>query len=952
MKQEKSGRSNQRSVLFAALLLFLLLLPLLPAYPLSFQILSPSSADLCGVNQRNITLTANNIQNTGNQTIEEVTATLISEPNNGGVSIIEPSLYLGSITPGIISVNPTWQVQCTDQPGTYTLYVNFSNPLGSIYSSQDEAASTITVYSNDLTPPKIPSHSPTGIIPTSYLTLEVVTDEEATCKYSTIPGVEYDNQQNSFHITGGKSDKVSLQNLVDNYYNYYVRCKDLSGNEDQADYNVPIEVNAPPTAMVSLSKSSPLSVGTTEVTITVSEPVKPVPSLSCLCGSDSISVPLTGSGTLWKGYVILSQPNENKVCSFSFSSVDLSGNAGSYLSGGNLFLIDTLPPTAPTSLAAVEQRGLAVKLAWKVPAEGVKNFNMYRRSDENNEYIQYGTTTKNSFIDTTVSLGRTYTYRVSAVDEAGNEGPFSEEVSLSIQGISIPAPGISTLAAEKIADPALGSQATLSQDEIDKTITEAEAMLDQFTALRAAFKADNEVFLQLGGPERIREAKELILKKKEELGFLKSEDLTDQDTRQQYLAIKNEIQEIKQKVIAAVKMGKEKSFSVTVPDEPISEIITAYLDQKKPGLSSSEREQYILSARKMQSDLTITAVAKEVIISYLDGANETLLWIKKDVKTKDAEMETLEVKPSFIESIPKEIAPSMEKLLVSTETEVINADPVFVCPLSGPRMGTFTCSYFIKKVDMLNLDAVTRIATAVAPTMDSPPAIAATNIESRSWNFLTGNAVLDFAQNISLYNAGITLGILAIIILFIYSLLYSEKEISVKVRHDFPSFNSIRKYFPFNRKNNQKNGPVEIIYPYLAHEDYQQAGLTPLFDSTLSALLRKTEDALHCLDFEKAVKLYHLFCIECESSQHQKEKARLGEAAIRVKKKIALLTKQMLLQYSAGKGERQNLRHLLNEIADLYNDLWQGALEKEHTFFSSIKGKHESFSRVLLDDKK
>ena len=361
-------------------------MPILYADLLSVETLSPSSVNLCGMYPQNVTITAQNIQNTGNQTIENVTATLISDPNTGGVSIVGPALYLGSITPGILSINPSWQVQCIDPPGVYTLHLDFSNTEGNLGSSQSEVVSTITVYANDNIPPSILSHSPIGVIPTSYITLEVVTNGDATCKYSTIPGVAYANQQYSFQITGGKSHKVPLQNLIDNFYNYYIRCKDLAGNQASSDYIVSVEINAPPTAMISLSKSSPLSLGTTEVMITTSEPVKPVPSLSYACNGNSVSVPVTGSGSSWKGYIILGQPNVNEVCSFSFSSVDLSGNAGSYITGGNIFLTDTLPPSTPISVAVVEQRGLSVKLTWKLPPEGIKNFNIFRGTDESDDY--------------------------------------------------------------------------------------------------------------------------------------------------------------------------------------------------------------------------------------------------------------------------------------------------------------------------------------------------------------------------------------------------------------------------------------------------------------------------------------------------------------------------------------------------------------------------------------
>ena len=143
---------------------------------------------------------------------------------------------------------------------------------------------------------------------------------------------------------------------------------------------------------------------------------------------------------------------------------------------------------------------------------------------------------------------------------------------------------------------------------------------------------------------------------------------------------------------------------------------------------------------------------------------------------------------------------------------------------------------------------------------------------------------------------------------------------------------------------------ADIIYPICAQEEYQQAGLTPLLDSTLPSLLKKTEDSLHALDFEKAVKFYHLFTIQSESSFYKKEKARV--ASERIKKKMALLTKQTLLQYAMEKKEFVNVHQILNEIADLYNELLPESSEKEMLLLDHIKSFHTEYSTVLLQRNK
>ena len=940
MKQKKTKRWYLHLCLL--LVVFLLCMPLLDA-DLSVEKLSPSAVNLCGIYPQNVTITAQNIQNTGNQTIENVTAILLSEPSNGGVSIVSSSLYLGSITPGILSVNPSWQVQCNDLPGVYTLHLNFSNTEGNLGSSQGEAVSTITVYANYNAPPSVLSYSPKGVIPTSYMTMEVVTNEDAICKYSTIPGVAYSNQQYTFQITGGKSHKVPLQNLVDNFYTYYVRCKDLSGNEAQSDYPVSVEINAPPTAMISLSKVSPLSLGTTEVTIATSEPVKPVPSLAYTCNGNSVSVPVTGSGSSWKGYIIISQASLNEVCSFSFSSTDLSGNAGSYITGGNVFLIDTQPPSAPGSLAAAEQRGLQVKLTWKLPPEEIKNFNIYRSSDEHNAYSYYGTTTKTSFTDTLVSLGKTYSYHISAVDEAGNEGPVSEDVSVLIKGISLDAAAVSTENSEQST-----AKAKLTLTEIDQTIAGADTLLDNFNTLRTKFKVDTEIYLVssiLEPSERIKEAKVLLLKKKEELGLLKHENLADEDVQEEFQALQDQIDKVRDTVISDIKIETEESFTAgTLEEQQLSMGIFSYLDAKNPSLSQEEKEEFLHSAKEVQSSVAVTATKQNVEITYLNGTKEKLTVIRKEVKEKDEAVSSSGAF-SLLEYIPKELALSVDEMILGKEAEVIDPDPLLY--YSVPENGELKYTYLLQK--QADTESVAKTVTLAVPRTTPSASATSKDDNSSKWDFLTGNAVVSIAEEISFYDLGIGLGIISIVVLFIYSLIYSEKEISLRVEHDLPSFDSIKKYLPKRKKKERNDVDIGMVSAYYAHDEYTQAGLTPLFDSMPSMLLKKTEEALHVLDFEKAVKFYHLFCIQNEVSSGKKEK--VNSSSERIKKKMALLTKHTLLQYAVEKKEFMHLRQVLNEIADLYNELFPEASEKEMRLLEHIKSSHAKHSAALMKRK-
>ena len=100
---------------------------------------------------------------------------------------------------------------------------------------------------SDITPPVVSGGSPSGSLPagTTQATLQVSTNEAATCKYSTSPNTAYSSMANTFTTTGSYSHSATISGLTNGgSYNYYVRCIDTSNNADTADYTITFSVNS------------------------------------------------------------------------------------------------------------------------------------------------------------------------------------------------------------------------------------------------------------------------------------------------------------------------------------------------------------------------------------------------------------------------------------------------------------------------------------------------------------------------------------------------------------------------------------------------------------------------------------------------------------------------------------------------------------------------------------
>ncbi len=90
---------------------------------------------------------------------------------------------------------------------------------------------------------------------------------------------------------------------------------------------------------------------------------------------------------------------------------------------------DTEPPTVPTGFSA-KVTGKRVNLTWNASMDnvGVSGYAIWR------DGVRIGDTTGTGYEDHSVTSGTTYTYTVSAYDEAGNISPPSNPVTVTVRG--------------------------------------------------------------------------------------------------------------------------------------------------------------------------------------------------------------------------------------------------------------------------------------------------------------------------------------------------------------------------------------------------------------------------------------------------------------------------------------------------------------------------------------
>jgi len=121
-----------------------------------------------------------------------------------------------------------------------------------IYNRALDADEVVQLYRSGLSRPLRIEGAPAGEVAmgSTGATLSLKTEEEATCRYSTTPGVAYEEMKGMFEGTGGKEHFTRVAGLKDSQtYTYYVKGQDKHGKSNPDDFIIRFSVadTQPPT---------------------------------------------------------------------------------------------------------------------------------------------------------------------------------------------------------------------------------------------------------------------------------------------------------------------------------------------------------------------------------------------------------------------------------------------------------------------------------------------------------------------------------------------------------------------------------------------------------------------------------------------------------------------------------------------------------------------------------
>ncbi len=279
----------------------------------------------------------------------------------------------------------------------------------------------------DTTPPSIVSYTPFSVITESSATLTITTNEDATCKYSSSPNSSF-AAMSPFDLTELTTHRQFLTGVSDGLNTYYVKCVDMLKNE-MSEQKIKLDVHLLATAKVILSSPSPLKAGKIDIRMETSRALIEPPELGYSFDAETpVNVPLTGSGSVWQGTMIVDEAPRERLGKFTFAGKDIYGYKGAIIIEGRTFIIDTMVPSPLGNLRG-ELSGGYPFLTWNSQDQDINYYQLYRSLTPGINYATaFINVTTSSYLDYSVNDKQTYYYKVVPVDKAGNRGLLSNEV--------------------------------------------------------------------------------------------------------------------------------------------------------------------------------------------------------------------------------------------------------------------------------------------------------------------------------------------------------------------------------------------------------------------------------------------------------------------------------------------------------------------------------------------
>ncbi|MFH1400563.1 MAG: hypothetical protein ABIH41_03525 [Nanoarchaeota archaeon] len=776
------------------------------------------------------------------------------------VASVGPAL-LALAPAGLTNQNPVTLIVTTDQNATckfdpvqtqfdlmaYTLYAEgmrhkysmaFADGVNSVYAacrnSSNATSDTASIsFTLDTVAPVLSDLRPSGLLSDPALALSLTTNEDATCKYG-LQDQPFNLMPNTFANTGSRTHSQSMT-LPQGSHDYRVLCSDEAGNSQTTAAKFIFSINLKPTASISISHDDPIKAGMYDVHVTTSEDVQYSPTLTYNFHDDGNmrAVSLMGSGTTWDGYLVIADENRDRIGTFFFNGVDKTGLAGTEITGGRLFIVDTKKPDTPLGLEIKEARQ-GLQLSWTYEGEDLRSFRIYRSEIGGVEKSDYlANTDEDTYLDRTVAKGGTYHYRISAVDTAGNEGELSGERWWLVADAGADRQAVQQVQRSTM-DPMRVSRVNDGLRNLEKDRLDIEGA--KYAIDSASDQAQIDVIAQLSLNTKVQTALSQMQTAIDGLTSLLESDLTDAEFEKQYTRTMLTADEARKGVVYKIVIKDKYDGLQTLSESDYMEPVSAVVASLQ--YTNKQKEEYLGAVKDIQDGITVTLRIVTAEIHSLGGAPaSTITLVRKTVTSSTPVADAW-----IMETIPKSVAKSADDISFGQAPIVVKKDSMVKWTI--PSLTTHSILYSLPgAVDMTSLKASRTIV------LTPPDEYASAGPES-----ITGNVVKEAGKTpLSLSTLLVILGTLAVVGLgtYYFFFLKSEQETAETPQSEQAVF------LPSARRS---GGTHHVIM----HRDRQAPSASQ--EVRLDEQIKRAHHAIDSLDFATGDRIYQRLVESQDSS--------------------------------------------------------------------------------------
>ncbi len=463
------------------------------------------------------------------------------------------------------------------------------------------------------------SQNSIGIIYSNSIVFQVITTSPVLCRYSQISTTPFSSMEGIFDDNFETIHKKTMTELHDGIYKYYVKCRPIddinNASTGLASLEATLKISNPISAQITID-NSPLKAGKHEISLVTTKFPASTPQLKYSYDGITYSpIMLYGSGNSWKGFLVISPTAGEEVGSFKFEARDLEGRVGTQISGDSIFEVDTKKPSLITSLEASGEYG-QIKLKWILNEdEKIKKIKVYRSENPNIDLTNLYKTInekKEKYYDTDVKNGKTYYYRISSEDEAGNKADLSREIS---------ATGLLFKTSTKSEPTGLSSSligsvdAVISEIELLETdIKNSDNMIANLESTKREYMEDFKII------NKFKNSKSELTSLKKTVENYKLTDMTKDvlDSRLDSARIKIKI--LKKKIPSSF----ETIDSIEINSNPTEDSIRKTVLEYSPELSPSMIDKTVKKSLQTTTEENLQIKSKLGVfhVIYLDGTSE------------------------------------------------------------------------------------------------------------------------------------------------------------------------------------------------------------------------------------------------------------------------------------------------------------------------------------------